>query len=179
MAAPWLYRPIVRWVGHLPTESRVRQILISQSIRSGWGAFNRRDLELMLVRYAPDCEFITAPGLQTLGVESSLRGHDALRRYVDAITEAWEHWEFVAPRAFIDFGDRVLTFGFQRAEGSSSHTELQDEFAQLAQLERGLITHQETFNNWDAGLQAVGLQRSQVWGLDELLATHKQSRPAV
>ena len=89
------------------------------------------------VRYAPDCEFITPPGLQTLGVDSSLYGPDALRRYVDAVTEAWKDWELVAPQAFIDFGDRVLTFGFQRAEGSSSHTELQDEYAQLVEVDRG------------------------------------------
>ena len=179
VAVPWAYRLTMRSLEalRLPVDGRVRQILISQAIRSGWGAFNRRDLKLMLVRYTPDCEIVPSPRLQTLGVSGSLRGRGAVQRYINSIEEAWQGWQY-SPLAFIDLGERLLTFGFQSAQGSASRAPLRDEFAQIVELDRGLVSHEQVFDEWDAALQAAGLQRSRVWGLDELLAIHRQSRPA-
>jgi SnoaL-like protein len=167
VVAPWLWAWTWRLGGHLRVDSRVRRVFISASIRSGWGAFNRRDLQLMFVRYAPDLEFVAPAGLQSLGV-SGVRGPDAGRRYINATAEAWQHWQ-LAPEGFIDLGNRVLTFGTQRAEGGTSHAPIEDPYAQLLELDNeGLIVRQSDFHDWDAALQAAGLRRDQVLGFEAL-----------
>ncbi len=170
VAAPWLYRSTARIVlGSLQTDSRARRALLAHSFRSGYAAFNRRDYELLLVRYAPDCEFVTSSGLQALGANASIQSHDGLRRFIEATGEAWRDWE-VVPLGFIDLGPRVLWLGAQRARGGSSRLPIEDDYAQLQDIEGGLISRQQAFNDWGAALQAAGLRRDQVLGLDALRA---------
>jgi ketosteroid isomerase-like protein len=159
-------------VRRLRVDSRVRRAFIAASIRSGWGAFNRRDLTLMLIRYAPDLEFTAPPGLQSLGA-SDARGHDAGRQYIEATSEAWQRWE-LRPQGFIDLGDCLLTFGVQRAEGGTSHAPIEDPYAQVFDFDdRGLLMRQRDFHDWDAALQAAGLRRDQVLGFEALGAPRR------
>jgi SnoaL-like domain len=175
VAAPWLYRLSARLVlGSLRGDSRIRRALLGASFRSGYGAFNRRDFDLMLVRYTADCEFVTSSGLRSLGASGSIRNHDALRQFVEAIAEAWQGWE-LRPQGFIDLGDRVLWLGTQRAQGGSSRIPIEDPYAQLQDIDRGLISRQQAFNDWDAALQAAGLHRDQVLGLEALGTPHSNS----
>jgi hypothetical protein len=168
VAAPWLYRLTSRVVLRLlPVDSRLRRTLLRASFRSGYGAFNRRDFDLMLVRYTADREFVTSSGLRSLGESGSIRSHDDLRHFVEEIAEAWQGWE-VRPRGFIDLGDRVLWLGAQRARGDSSLIPIEDPYAQLQDIDRGLISRQQAFNDWDAALHAAGLSRDEVHGLDAL-----------
>lgn len=175
IAAPWLYRWTARVVlGALPADSWLRRVLLVASFRSGYGAFNRRDFDLMLIRYTPDCEFVTSSGLRSLGASGSIRSHDGLRRFVEATAEAWEGWE-LTPQGFVDLGDRVLWLGLQRAHGGASHIPIEDPYAQLQEIERGLISRQQAFNDWDAALRAAGLRRDQVIGLDALGVASRSS----
>jgi hypothetical protein len=168
VAAPWLYRTVARVVLlALPVDSRPRRRLLCASFRSGYGAFNRRDFDLMLLRYTDDCEFVTSSGLRSLGASESIRSHADLRSFVEATAEAWEGWE-LRPRAFIDLGDRILWLGTQRAHGGASQIPIEDPYAQLQTLERGLISRQQAFNDWDDALEAAGLRRDEVRGLDAL-----------
>jgi hypothetical protein len=168
VTAPWLYRWTARTVlDALRPDSRTRRILLALSFRSGYGAFNRRDYDLLLVRYAPECEFVTSSGLQALGANAAIRSHDGLRRFIESTGEAWHGWE-VVPQGFIDLGQRVLWLGAQRARGGSSRLPIEDDYAQLQDIEGGLIRRQQAFNDWDTALQAAGLRREQVRGLEAL-----------
>jgi len=51
---PGLYAALSRTVLRLPPRSRLRRTLLRRSVLSGWPAWARGDLDLMLVRYAPD-----------------------------------------------------------------------------------------------------------------------------
>jgi SnoaL-like protein len=175
VAAPWLYRWAARSVlRSLRVDSRLRRALLGASFRSGYGAFNRRDFDLMLVRYTKDCEFVTSSGLRSLGASGSIRNHDGLRQFVEAIAEAWQGWE-LRPHGFIDLGDRVLWLGTQRAQGGTSRIPIEDPYAQLQDIDRGLISRQQAFNDWDAALRAAGLHRDQVLGLEALGTPHSNS----
>jgi len=168
VAAPWLYRWTSRTVlRRVPVDSRARRALMRASFRSGYDAFNRRDFELMLVRYAPDCEFVTSLGLRSLGASDSVRSHEGFQQFFEAIVDAWRGWELI-PLAFIDLGDRVLWLAKQRALGAWSRVPLEDRYAQLQDIDAGLITRQQAFNDWDAALKAAGLKRDQVLGLEAL-----------
>ncbi len=168
VAAPWLYRWVSRVVlRNLPVDSPIRRALLVASFRSGYGAFNRRDYQLLLVRYTADCEFVTSSGLRSLGASDSIQSHDALRGFIETIAEAWQGWELI-PQAFVDLGDRVLWLGIQRALGGSSQVPIEDPYAQLQHIERGLITRQLAFNDWNAALRSAGLRPGEVAGLEEL-----------
>jgi len=108
----------------------------------------------------------------SLGASGSIRDHDALRKFVEAIAEAWQGWE-LRPHGFVDLGDRVLWLGTQRAQGGSSQIPIEDPYAQLQDIDRGLISRQLAFNDWDAALRAGGQRRDEVQGLEALEAPHR------
>ena len=110
----------------------------------------------MLVRYAPDVELKTAPDFEALDVGGTFRGHDGLRRAVQAFREAWERWEF-RPATVLDLGDRLLALGTVRLPGTASGLELEREIAQLMTLRGGLVVRERDFLAWEDGLRAAGL----------------------
>ena len=136
--------------------SRLRRAWLRRSVVSGHAAASRRDYELMLVRYSPDVEVEADTGFEALGVGGTFRGHDGFVKWIQAFGEAWERWG-VRPAAVLDLGDQVLVLGAFRLPGNVSGLELEQEFAQLITLRRGLATHQQEFMSWDRGLRAAGL----------------------
>src|SRR5438128_4945566 len=93
-------RLFVRWPGAyaaftragllLPPRSRLRRALLRRAVLSGWAAWARGDLDLMLVRYAPDYHQEALREFVAVGMRSSYEGH-AGRRELDADwREAWE-----------------------------------------------------------------------------------------
>jgi ketosteroid isomerase-like protein len=140
----------------LSPRSRMRRALLRRALVSGWAAFYRRDFELMLVRYAPDVEYEFNPGLQTLGLGGTFRGHEGMVEALDKLAEAWESMELV-PAYILDLGDHVLFLGFNRSRARASEVRLEAEFAQLATVREGLAAHDQAFFSWEEGLRAAGL----------------------
>ena len=110
----------------------------------------------MLVRYAPDIVYEFNPGMQTLGLDGSFRGHEGLREALGKFIEVWDSWE-LEPAYTIDLGDRVLSLGFNHSRARGSGVKLDVEFAQLVTAPDGLVTHHQSFFSWDEGLRAAGL----------------------
>ena len=136
--------------------SRLRRALLRRANISGWAAFNRRDFELMLVRYAPEVEFEFDPGEQTLGLSGTFRGHEAMAVALGELVEGWSQFE-LEPAYILDLGDRVLSFGFQHARGGASGVQLEQAIAQLVTVREGLVTRDVHFYTWEEGLRAAGL----------------------
>ena len=130
--------------------------MVRRAVVSGWGAFQRQDWDLILVRYAPDIVYEFNPGMQTLGLDGSFRGHEGLRKALGKFIEVWDYFEF-EPAYVIDLGDRLLSLGFNHSRARGSGVKLDVEFAQLATAPDGLVTHQQSFFSWDEGLRAAGL----------------------
>jgi hypothetical protein len=72
---PRSYAAFARVFFLLPPRSRLRRALLRRQVLSGWSAWSRRDLDLMLVRYAPDYQPEFAPEFLAVGLSSSYRGH--------------------------------------------------------------------------------------------------------
>jgi hypothetical protein len=51
---PSLYAALSRMVFSLPLQSRIRRALLQRATLSAWGAWARGDIDLTLVRLAPD-----------------------------------------------------------------------------------------------------------------------------
>jgi ketosteroid isomerase-like protein len=155
---PSLYRRLAALAQRrlLNPRSRLRRAVLRRGNISGWAAFNRRDFELMLVRYASDVEFEFDPGEQTLGLSGTFRGHEAMAKGLGELTEGWDQIE-LEPAYILDLGDRVLSLGFQHARGHASGVQLEQEVAQLVTVREGLVVRDVHFFTWEEGLRAAEL----------------------
>src|SRR5436853_3027032 len=76
---PGLYAVSARAVQALPPRSRLRRALLRRNALIGWGAWVRGDLDLNVVRFAPDYHYEPASEWVVAGMPSSYRGHAGLR----------------------------------------------------------------------------------------------------
>src|SRR5205823_5652340 len=76
---PGAFVALARAVFRLPPRSRLRRALLRRSVVSGWGAFTRGDLDLMLVRFAPDYHFEPPREWLAAGMRSVYQGHAGVR----------------------------------------------------------------------------------------------------
>jgi SnoaL-like domain len=153
---PFLYqRPAALMWRLLSPGSRLRRVILRRQVVSGWTAGNRRDMELVLVRYAADVELEFDPGFQTLGLGDRVTGHEA---FVEAYRGVWDAFEAeIEPSDVVDLGDRVLVLGLLRTRARSSGLELKREMAELSTLREGVISHDRLFLGWDVGLRAADI----------------------
>jgi hypothetical protein len=154
---PSLYRAsaalVVRF---LRPETWVRRWFLRHAVVSGWAAVQRRDFELMLVRYAPDVVLEADAGFQALGVPGSARGRGGMAHAMVEILDVWDRLE-VVPVVLVDLDKCLIVLGRSRVHGPASGIELELEFAQLLTIERGLVTHERDFGRWDDALHAAAL----------------------
>lgn len=151
---PSLYPRLARVLSRLSPGSRLRRVLLRRGVISGWAAVNRRDFELRRIMFAPDVETVLAHDQQALGL-SGLHGHVATDQALSELAEVWD-WE-VEPAYILDLGDRALVLGFNRMHARTSGVQLEQEFAQLVTLRKGLVTHDEVWFQWGEGVRAAGL----------------------
>jgi ketosteroid isomerase-like protein len=87
-----------------------------ETVRRGWAAFNRGDLDAFLADVAEDAEFEEDPSFPEAGV---YRGREQIVGYVTAFQEQMHghHFEVEELR---DLGDRVLALLHETASGASS-----------------------------------------------------------
>jgi ketosteroid isomerase-like protein len=153
---PSLYRHQAALWRLLSPRSRLRRAFLRRALLSGWAAGNRRDFELILVRYAPDVEVELLPGLQTLGLGGTFRGHAGVVEAYGKLADAWDSLE-LEPTYILDLGDRLLSFGRLRSHARASGVPLEQEIAVLYTMPEGFVTHEQFFPSWEAALRAAGL----------------------
>jgi hypothetical protein len=151
-----LYRRLSALVFGLSPGSRLRRAFLRRAAVSGWAAATRRDFKLVLVRYAPDVEVVYAPGMQTLGLGGTFRGHAGLVEGFGKLAEVWDSME-IEPAYTVDLGERLLILGFLRSHARASGVRPDQEFAVLYTVPKRLVTHEQAFLSWEEGLRAAGL----------------------
>jgi ketosteroid isomerase-like protein len=155
---PRVYAALSRALLRLPPRSRLRRALLRRQVLSGWSAWSRGDLDLMLVRYAPDYQSVFAPEFVTVGLSSSYRGHAGIREWTADLREAWEQMELTL-HEIVDAGDRLVNLGRFRSRGRGSGVELDSPVGQALWSERGLVARERLFFDWAEALAAAGLPR--------------------
>ena len=154
---PGIYRASAGIVRRfLRPDMRLRRWFVRRAVVSGWAAAQRRDFELMLLRYSPDVLYEADAGFQALGVPGAARGRAEMANVIVEILDAWDRQE-LAPVLVVDLADSLIVLGRTRVHGPASGIELDIELAQLLTLERGLVTRERDFNHWDDALRAASL----------------------
>jgi ketosteroid isomerase-like protein len=167
-------RLFVRWPGAfpalsraaqaLPRRSRLRRAMLRRTALSGWGAWVRGDLDLCLVRFAPDYHYDPPREWLIAGMPSVYRGHAGLREWSADLREAWEFLDHT-PLEIVDAG-HVLAFLCQiRLRARVSGIELDTRLGQVFWIERGLIVRERDFSDWDEALRVAGIPTAAVAGI--------------
>jgi uncharacterized protein len=153
---PRAWAALARAGSRLRPRSRLRRSQLRRTALSGWAAFTRGDLDLMLVRYAPDYEFEPAAEMITAGMRSHYRGHSGFREWTADMRESWEQMD-MTPLEIVDAGDRLVVLGRIHVRARGSGVELDSRLGQVYWVERGLIVRERTFFDWDDALRAAGI----------------------
>jgi ketosteroid isomerase-like protein len=158
---PGVFAALSRAGSLLPPRSRLRRALLRRSVLSGWAAWTRGDLHLMLVRYAPDFQLELPREWVAAGMRSAYRGHAGLREWAADMRGAWERID-ATPDEILDAGNPVVVFGHFSLRARGSGIELDTPVGVVFWVERGLTVRQPTFTDRDEALRAAGISAAPV-----------------
>jgi uncharacterized protein len=125
-----------------------------QVVSEGYDGWNRRDFDAMVARLAPDVVWRTAgvfPGLKPI-----YHGHDGVRRFWDAMQEAWELIE-ITPRRFVEHDDKVLVEIYFHAKGRESGAEVKMDWLHVFTFEDDLVVEVAGYREIDKALATEGM----------------------
>ena len=127
-----------------------------ERLRAGYAAWNRADLTGFLEFASTNVIFYTSGIFPSH--DSVYRGHDGIRKFWETFHDAWERLDITVSR-FEDLGnDQVLALINFEAVGRGSGVEVRRKFAHLLTFDEGLVIEVRAYADWDAALEAAGLQ---------------------
>jgi ketosteroid isomerase-like protein len=149
-----LFRPIAR----LPPSSRLRQAALVRVIQLAAEAYNRRDLDAVVIGYDPGFEYYPARPLVDAGlIKPCYHGPSGYRAYVAEAAEVWGTETRFEPTEFIDMGEQLVVLAEAPMRAQLSGVPLTQEFAYVTTLEDGRVIRQQEFYDHPDALKAVGL----------------------
>ena len=155
---PSLFPGFARRISSLPPGSRLRQASLWRAARLALEAYNRRDLEAVVIGCHPEFEWHPDRRWVEAGLmEPSYRGLEGYRRYVAATAEVYAGEVYVKPTELIDLGDRFVILAEAPMRAQASGVPLTEAWALVGTVRDGrVVSYQEYFDHAEA-LEAVGL----------------------
>jgi ketosteroid isomerase-like protein len=160
---PTAYSALSRAVLRFPPRSRLRRALLRRAFLRGWGAWQRGDLDVLLLGYARDYHFEPPPEWLAVGMRSAYSGHTGLRDWAADMREAWELID-VTPLELIDAGDVLVVFARAHLRARGSGVEFDTPVGLAYWWADGLIVRQRDFLDWDKALNVAGIGTGAVPG---------------
>ena len=155
---PRLAAAYLRRIGRLPPGSRLRQATLWRGARLGLEAYNRRDLDAVVIGWHPEFEYHTGREWAQSGlVESCYRGLEGYRRYLATVDEVWGRENYLKPVELIDLGERTVVLADGRMRAQDSGVPLAEAFALVMTLKDGRVIHLQEYYDHAEALEATGL----------------------
>jgi hypothetical protein len=158
LAAAYIPR-VARLIGKLPPGSRLRQALLRRAMRGAMEAWNRRDLDVMVLGQHPDCEHRPPREFVEAGLwEPCYCGREGYRRLMAGWSDIGTHAQ-LEPTELIDIGDRLVLLS--RMSASSSHlggVPLTRSYASVLALKDGRPISVTEYIDHAEALEAAGLR---------------------
>jgi ketosteroid isomerase-like protein len=132
-------------------------------LRGMYEAWMAGDDEAAYSIFDPAIRLNPDPEASWVGMDEDYVGHDGVRRYMDAVNEAFEEYRPEVER-IIDAGEgRVLTLAVEHGRGRGSGAEVQAaRTAHLWTLRDGMAVRLDLFLDRSRALEAVGLSEQDV-----------------
>jgi ketosteroid isomerase-like protein len=124
-------------------------------VEAFFDAYNARNSEAMDRLLHPDAE------ITTISARRGLPDHwrqGTTQRYFEQLDEAWTGLR-IEVEDYRDVGDRVVALGTLRGAGMYSHIEVVSEFATVFVVRNSRILVVDSYDDWNAGLEAAGLEK--------------------
>ena len=146
-------------IGRLPPTSRVRQAVLQRAVRLAVEAYNRRDLDAVVINYHPDLEYYPYREFVEAGLaEPCYRGPSGYRAYIADTYEVWGNDVRLELTELIDLGDRVVTLADMPMRAQASGIPLAQTYAGVSTLKEGRVIRQQDYLTRAQALEAVGLR---------------------
>jgi ketosteroid isomerase-like protein len=125
-------------------------------------AYNRRDLDAVVIGYHPEVEYHPARNWVEAGFfEPCYRGPEGYREYVATTAEVFGAEVYFKPAELIDLGERIVVLATAPMRAQASGVPLTETFAYVWTVKDGkIIRLQEYYDHDEAlaeGLEAAGL----------------------
>jgi ketosteroid isomerase-like protein len=157
---PQLFAACARLIGRLPPRSRLRHAFLWRAWRVGLEAFNRRDLDAVVVVFQPDLEYYPYRQFVEAGLaEPCYHGPSGYRAYIAGTYEVWGADVRLEPTELIDLGDRIVLLADMPMRAQASGVPLGETYACVATLKDGRVIRQRDFLDHAEALEAVGLRK--------------------
>jgi ketosteroid isomerase-like protein len=145
-------------IGKLPVGSRVRQAFMWRAARLGVEAFNRRDLDAVVVAFRPDLEYYPYREFVEAGLtEPCYHGPSGYRAYISSTYEVWGNDVRLEPTELIILEDRFVLLADMPMRAQASGVSLAQTYACVSTLKDGRLIRQRDFLDHAKALEAVGL----------------------
>ena len=130
-----------------------------RNARLGLEAYNRRDLDAVVIACHPEFEWCPDRSWVEAGLmEPCYRGAEGYRKYVATTAEVFAGEVHVKPLELIDLGERIVVLADAPMRAQASGVALTEAWALVSTLKDGrVVRHQEYFDHAEA-LEAVGLR---------------------
>jgi ketosteroid isomerase-like protein len=155
---PRLGAATTRLIGKLPPRSRLRRTALARAVRLASEAYNRRDLDAVVIGWHPDFEYL--PGREWIEaglVEPCYRGLEGYRNYVATTSEVWGGENYLMPSELIDLGHQFVVLANVPMRAQASGISLTEAFAYVATLRDGRPVRLQEYYDHAEALEAVGL----------------------
>jgi ketosteroid isomerase-like protein len=124
-------------------------------VEAFFDAYNARNSEAMDRLLHPDAE------ITTISARRGLPDHwrqGTTQRYFEQLDEAWTGLR-IEVEDYREVGERVVALGLLRGAGMYSHIEVVSEFATVFVVKNSQILVVDSYDNWNAGLEAAALEK--------------------
>lgn len=127
-----------------------------ETVRRGYAAWNRGDIDGWLATLDPAVEFTTS-GLFP-DFDEAYSGHEGLARFHREMLDAWEYFH-LDPREMIPRGDGVAVEIHFHGRGARSGVEVELDFGHALRLRDGLVIEVASRETLAEAVEAIGLRR--------------------
>ncbi len=122
--------------------------MLLRGVRLTAEAYNRMDLDAVVIAFHPELEYLPADEVVDLGLsDRCYHGHSGYRTYVSATNEVWGTDTRFEPTELIDLGDRLVVLAQAPMRAQASGVPLTLEFAYVMTVKDGLAIRQQEFHS--------------------------------
>jgi ketosteroid isomerase-like protein len=146
-----------RRIAKLPPTSRFRQAALWRAVRLALEAYNRRDLDAVVIGWHPEFEYYPARAVEIGLLEPCYRGLEGYRKYVATTSEVWGGENYLKPVELIDLGERFVVLADVVMRGQASGVPLTEAYAVVSTLRDGSVTSVQEYYDHAEALEAAGL----------------------
>jgi ketosteroid isomerase-like protein len=156
---PRLAAAYFRLISKRPPRSRLRQAALWRGARLGVDAYNRRDLDAVVIGWDPEFEYRTGREWAQSGlVEPCYRGLEGYRKFVETTAEVWGADNHIESLELIDLGERIVLLANVPMRAQGSGVPLTEAFALVMTLKDGSFVRVQEYYDHAEALEAAGLR---------------------